>query len=102
MQESQVPEAETETWKQEEEEAEKQKSKDSESIAKLQSEIQILRQQISRAEDDRKNAVNQMKMETESEAAEKMADGQATKIVVPSNLQDVTGLVTAVSETLKK
>ena len=36
------------------------------------------------------------------EAAEKMADGQATKIVVPSNLQDVTGLVTAVSETLKK
>ena len=36
------------------------------------------------------------------EAAEKMADGQATKIVIPSNLQDVTGLVTAVSETLKK
>lgn len=36
------------------------------------------------------------------EAAEKMADGQATKIVIPSNLQDVTGLVTAVSETLKQ
>ncbi|MBQ8994945.1 MAG: SPFH/Band 7/PHB domain protein [Oscillospiraceae bacterium] len=33
------------------------------------------------------------------EAAEKMADGKATKIVIPSNLQDVTSLVTAVKET---
>ena len=30
------------------------------------------------------------------EAAEKMADGQATKIIVPSNLQDVTSLATIV------
>jgi len=32
------------------------------------------------------------------EAAEKMADGQATKIVVPSSLQDLTGMVTALRE----
>ena len=35
------------------------------------------------------------------EAAEKMADGQSTKIVIPSNLQDVTSLVTAVRDTTK-
>ena len=32
------------------------------------------------------------------EAAEKMADGQATKIIVPSNLQDVTSLATIVKD----
>ena len=32
------------------------------------------------------------------EAAEKMADGQATKIIVPSNLQDVTTLATVFKE----
>ena len=35
------------------------------------------------------------------EALSKLADGQATKIVVPSNLQDLTGIVSAV-ETLKE
>ncbi|MBP1554867.1 MAG: SPFH/Band 7/PHB domain protein [Oscillospiraceae bacterium] len=35
------------------------------------------------------------------EAAEKMADGQATKIVVPSNLQDVTSLATLFKETVR-
>ena len=35
------------------------------------------------------------------EAAEKMADGQATKIVVPSNLQDVAGLATVLKETIR-
>ena len=35
------------------------------------------------------------------EAAEKMADGQATKIVVPSNLQDVAGLATLFKETVR-
>ncbi len=33
------------------------------------------------------------------EAAEKMADGQATKIVVPSSLQDVTSIATLFKET---
>ena len=32
------------------------------------------------------------------EAAEKMADGQATKIIVPSELQDLTSLVTLIKE----
>jgi len=32
---------------------------------------------------------------------EKMADGQATKIIVPSNLQDIASLTTTVSEMLK-
>ena len=36
------------------------------------------------------------------EAAEKMADGQATKIVVPSSLQDFTGLATVLKETVNK
>jgi regulator of protease activity HflC (stomatin/prohibitin superfamily) len=35
------------------------------------------------------------------EAAEKMADGQATKIVVPSSLQDLTGIATLFKETSK-
>ena len=32
------------------------------------------------------------------EAAEKMADGQATKIIVPSNLQNVTTLAEMINE----
>ena len=35
------------------------------------------------------------------EAAEKMADGQATKIIVPSSLQDLTGIATLFKETSK-
>lgn len=35
------------------------------------------------------------------EAAEKMADGQATKIIVPSEIADLTGAVTAVAESVK-
>ena len=35
------------------------------------------------------------------EAAEKMADGQATKIVVPSSLQDVAGIATLFKETTR-
>ena len=35
------------------------------------------------------------------EAVAKMADGQATKIIVPSNLQDVASLATTVGEMLK-
>ena len=35
------------------------------------------------------------------EAAEKMADGQATKIIVPSSLQDLTGIATLFKETTK-
>jgi hypothetical protein len=35
------------------------------------------------------------------EAAEKMADGQATKIVVPSSLQDVTSIATLFKETTR-
>ena len=33
------------------------------------------------------------------EAAEKMADGQSTKIIVPSNLQDLASLTTVFKET---
>ena len=36
------------------------------------------------------------------EAFEKVADGQATKIIIPSNLQDMSGLVTSISELAKK
>ncbi|MDD4211444.1 MAG: SPFH/Band 7/PHB domain protein [Clostridia bacterium] len=36
------------------------------------------------------------------EALIKLADGQATKIIVPSNIQDIAGLFASVSETLKK
>ncbi len=36
------------------------------------------------------------------EAAEKMADGNATKIIVPSDIQNLAATVTAVSETFKK
>ncbi|MBR4237064.1 SPFH/Band 7/PHB domain protein [bacterium] len=36
------------------------------------------------------------------EALEKVADGQATKIIVPSNLQDVATLATTVKEIVKK
>ena len=36
------------------------------------------------------------------EAAEKMADGQATKIVVPSDIQDLAKTVTTVKEVIKK
>ena len=32
------------------------------------------------------------------DAVAKMADGQATKIIVPSNLQDVTAIATTVKE----
>lgn len=35
------------------------------------------------------------------EAVAKMADGQATKIIVPSNLQDVASITTTVSEMIK-
>ncbi len=36
------------------------------------------------------------------EAAEKMADGNATKIIVPSDIQNLAATVTAVGETFKK
>lgn len=36
------------------------------------------------------------------EAFEKAADGKATKIIVPSNIQSLTSLVTAISETVKE
>ncbi len=36
------------------------------------------------------------------EAVEKMANGQATKIIVPSNLQDVASIATTVGEMLKE
>lgn len=36
------------------------------------------------------------------EALKHLADGQATKIVVPSNIQDVVGLFTSISESIKK
>ena len=36
------------------------------------------------------------------EAFEQVADGQATKIIIPSNLQDMSGLVTSISELAKK
>ena len=32
------------------------------------------------------------------ETAAKMADGQATKIIIPSNLQDVASITTTISE----
>ena len=35
------------------------------------------------------------------ESFEKAADGKATKIIVPSNIQGIAGLATAVTETLK-
>ena len=35
------------------------------------------------------------------EAATKMADGKATKIIVPSNLQDIASITTTISEMLK-
>ena len=36
------------------------------------------------------------------EALAKVADGQATKIIIPSELQNVTGAITAIAETAKK
>lgn len=36
------------------------------------------------------------------EALEKVANGQATKLIVPSNLQDVTAIASAVKEVVKK
>jgi hypothetical protein len=36
------------------------------------------------------------------EAVAKMADGQATKIIVPSDLQNVATLATTVAEIIKK
>ena len=36
------------------------------------------------------------------EAFEKVANGQATKIIIPSDLQNMAGLVTSVSELMKK
>ena len=36
------------------------------------------------------------------EAACKMADGQATKVIVPSNISDLAGTITAIAETVKK
>ncbi len=36
------------------------------------------------------------------ETAEKMADGQATKIIVPSNLADLAGTLSALSETVSR
>jgi len=36
------------------------------------------------------------------EALEKVADGQATKLIVPSNLQDMTGIAAAIKESVNK
>ena len=36
------------------------------------------------------------------EALEKVADGQSTKIIIPSELQNITGTLAALSETVKK
>ena len=36
------------------------------------------------------------------EALQKVADGQATKIIIPSELQNLAGLVTGISELVKK
>ena len=36
------------------------------------------------------------------EAFEKAADGKATKIIVPSEIQGIAGLVSAVKETVKE
>ena len=35
------------------------------------------------------------------EAFEKAADGKSTKIIIPSNIQDIAGLVTSVKELAK-
>ena len=35
-------------------------------------------------------------------ALEKLADGQSTKIIVPSNLQDIAGTLSALGEVMKK
>ena len=36
------------------------------------------------------------------EAFEKIADGQSTKIIIPSDIQNMAGLVTALKETAEK
>lgn len=36
------------------------------------------------------------------EALEKVADGQATKIIIPSELQNLAGFATTVAEVVKK
>jgi regulator of protease activity HflC (stomatin/prohibitin superfamily) len=36
------------------------------------------------------------------EALQKVADGQATKIIIPSEIQNVSGLVKAVTEVVKE
>jgi hypothetical protein len=36
------------------------------------------------------------------EALQKVADGQATKIIIPSEIQNLAGLVTSVAELVKK
>lgn len=38
----------------------------------------------------------------EMEAFEKVANGQSTKIIIPSNIQDMAGLVTSITEIAKK
>jgi regulator of protease activity HflC (stomatin/prohibitin superfamily) len=38
----------------------------------------------------------------EMEAFEKVADGQATKIIIPSNIQDMAGFITSITEIAKK
>ncbi|OJF76151.1 MAG: peptidase [Treponema sp. CETP13] len=38
----------------------------------------------------------------EMEAFEKVSNGQATKIIIPSNIQDMAGLVTSITEVAKK
>jgi len=36
------------------------------------------------------------------EALQKVADGQSTKIIIPSDIQNLAGLVTGISEIIKK
>jgi hypothetical protein len=36
------------------------------------------------------------------EALQKVADGQATKIIIPSEIQNLAGLVTGVTELVRK
>ena len=36
------------------------------------------------------------------EALQKVADGQATKLIIPSDLQNIAGTLAALSETVKK
>jgi len=36
------------------------------------------------------------------EALQKVADGQATKIIIPADLQSMAGLVTSITEMVKK